>query len=465
MESSQKTLEQIQKELQGAVQKGVVVETHFWVTFQKSEDLLIQLMNTETPPPPLPPGADESIEFGWVLYYLNNKAPSWLKPILKFLKMPPSKITTKEWDHWWTIWEGEGKLTGDGSLVSTAKYAELDMGDPKGTGWPLAILNFLYYKLFPKKIHPFVHNDPPTTIKITPSSQPSLKIALFGDWGTGKYKDGNLPDSPSQMVMQQITKQNPDIMIHLGDVYYAGLESEEQNNLLNCWKPAPLGNFTLNSNHEMYDGANGLYKTALASPVFEKQKGATYFSITYGDWVIIGLDSAYNATDMYMDGVINDTYQSGPEGFIATQSKGKKIILLTHHNPMDVQGKYTNSLWNDVVKDSLMGRHPEVWYWGHIHNGVVYNNTAASRSTLARCLGHSGIPFGNAEWLEGNHNGNISTIDYYAHTPLENPSPNNKLRVKNGFAILEIKDGKLTEIWYDQDGTLSWTSKAPELSY
>jgi hypothetical protein len=39
-------------------------------------------------------------------------------------------------------------------------------------------------------------------------------------------------------------------------------------------------------------------------------------------------------------------------------------------------------------------------------------------------------PFGNAEWLEGNNNGNISTVDHYAHTPLENPSPNNKLRVK-----------------------------------
>lgn len=463
MESSQQTaLEQKQKQLRDALEQGATIESHLWVTLQESEDQLIQLMNTPTPPGP---DAKGSIEFGWALYYLNNKAYTWLKDLLIAMGMPSSKITTEEWDRWWKIWKGEGVLTGDGSLVSTAKYAEMD------TEWSLALLSFIYYYLRPDKIHPFVTN--PAILTITPSSSdennprtlPSLKIALFGDWGTGKYKDGNLSDSPSQLVMQQITKQKPDIMIHLGDVYYAGFGYEEQNNLLNCWQPAPFGNFTLNSNHEMYDGANGLYTTALASSVFKKQQGTTYFSITYGDWVILGLDSAYNATSMYMDGVINDAYQSGPDGFIASHSKDKKVILLTHHNPMDIQGKKTNSLWKDVVINSLAGRSPEAWYWGHIHNGVVYNNNAVSGSTLTRCLGHSGIPFGNADWLHNTNNENISTIDYYAHTPLDNPSPNNRLRVKNGFAILEIKEGKLTETWYDQDGAPAWTSKAPELTY
>jgi len=450
--SEQRALEEKQNQLKEALQQGAVPDSHLWEILQESEDQLIQLMNTPTPPPP---DAKGNIEFGWALYYLNTKTDPWLRDLLKAIGMPSSKITTQEWDRWWKTWKGEGVLTGDGSLVSTAKYAEMD------TGWSLALLSFLYYYFKPSKIHSFVTN--PAKIHIDSSLQPSLKIALFGDWGTGKYKDGNLHNSPSQLIMQQISKQNPDIMIHLGDVYYAGFGYEEKNNLLNCWQPAPLGNFTLNSNHEMYDGANGLYATGLRSPIFEKQQGTTYFSITYGDWVIIGLDSAYKATSMYMDGVINDAHQSGPDGFIATQSKDKKTILLTHHNPVDVQGKHQNTLWNDVVSNSLDGRFPDVWYWGHIHNGVVYNTDAASGSTLGRCLGHSGIPFGNADWLQGTNNGNINTIDYYAHTPLDNPSPNNRLRVKNGFAILEIKDGELTETWYDQDGAHAWTSRAAEL--
>ncbi|MEK6153932.1 metallophosphoesterase [Flavobacteriaceae bacterium 3-367] len=440
----QQALQEKQQLVYDALQSGSQIEPSFWITLRESEDQLIQLMNTPTPPGP---DAKGNIEFGWALYFLNNSdlISESLREKLRKAGMPTSDINDKEWSRWWEIWQGKGVLLGDGSLVSTATCAVMD------PGWSLALIGYLLVALNINPPRPLAHN--PATLNIDPDTQKSLKIALFGDWGTGKYRDGNLPHSPSQLVMQQMAKAKPDIMIHLGDVYYAGLGYEEQWNLLDCWESAALGNFTLNSNHEMYDGAKGLYHTALASPIFEKQQGTTYFSIAYGDWVVLGLDSAYNATGMYMDGAINDPYQPGPDGFIARQAKGKKVIVLTHHNPMDVQGRQTNTLWTDVVTHSLNGKHPEVWYWGHIHNAVVYSDSAPSGATKARCLGHGGIPFGHAQWLV-----NAPHVDYYANTPLEKPVPRNELRVKNGFAILEIKDGELTETWYDQDGKVAWST-------
>jgi Calcineurin-like phosphoesterase len=437
--TEQTALLKVQKSLHDKLQSGASLDSQLWAFLVESESVLIQLMNNN-PPSPQTQG---NVEFGWALYYLNNDAPSWLTTPLRNAGMPTSKITASDWVTWWDIWNGEGVLLGDGTLLYTSSYGQMD------PGWSISLIYYMLQEIDILSKPPLPNT--PATLDL--SALPSLKIAIFGDWGTGSYPDGNLPNSSSQLVMAQIAKQNPDVMIHLGDVYYAGLPSEEQNKLLDCWQQAPHGNFTLNSNHEMYDVADGLLNTALTNPIFADQNNTTFFSINYGDWVIIGLDSAYNATSFYMDGVINDSFQSGPNGFINTQAKNKKTILLTHHNPIDVQGLCTNDLWQDVVVNSLGGAKPDVWYWGHVHNGVVYNDKAASDSTLARCLGHAAIPFGDASWLH-----NQPTVDYYTHTPLNDGFKNNALRMKNGFAILEISNGQLTETWYDQDGVQCWTS-------
>ena len=48
----------------------------------------------------------------------------------------------------------------------------------------------------------------------------ATRLAIVGDWGTGEQVATNL--------MQQVASLNPDVLIHLGDVYYAGTQSEEQ---------------------------------------------------------------------------------------------------------------------------------------------------------------------------------------------------------------------------------------------
>jgi Calcineurin-like phosphoesterase len=444
---------------------SVGINASLWTGFQADEHLLIQLMHTAPPtngpyPKITTPG---NIEYGWVLYYLNVDLPAsgsaglWLQQQLTTIfKMPKSKITASDWTSWQAIWNAEGILLGDGSLVSSQLFAVMD------TGWSLAVLDYLRLQIGLSSLAPFATNA--KAINIDPSTQTSLSIAIMGDWGTGNYTDGPSQTSPSNQIMAQIAALKPDMVIHLGDVYYAGSDNvlifsgEEQTNLVDAWAyNAPLGNFTLNSNHEMYSGANGYYNVALKSPLFANQTNTSYFSITYGDWVILGLDSAYNSSGMNMQGRITDPYQPA---FIQAQAANKNTIVLTHHNPVDLLGQNTNPLWDDLMASSaLNGAAPAIWYWGHIHNGIVYSeNAVTSESTRARCLGNAAIPIGTANWLLQEQQQSQSTIDFFTNTALNDGNANNALRVKNGFAILTIQNGTVTETWYDQSGAISWTS-------
>lgn len=436
-----------------------------WDGYQVDEELLILLMDSFPPnngpyPSPTTPG---NLEFSWVLYFLNITLPQTSffgkqlqETLTNDFDMPPANpIVVANWSAWEDTWGGEGVLLGDGSLVSTQVFAVLD------PGWSLAVLDYIRLKIDLESLAPF--NTNPNAITINPDNKTSLKIAIMGDWGTGNYPDGSSNNSPSNKIMTAIGNLSPDIVVHLGDVYYAGsdnfliFEGEEQINLIEAWNyNAPLGNFTLNSNHEMYGGANGYFNVALKSDLFKNQTGpdvsgnpTSYFSITYGNWVIVGLDTAYNATKEYMQGRITDAFQPA----FLHQFKGKNVIILSHHNPIDTLGQVLNSLWTDVTGPKALNGSPAMWYWGHIHNGIVYNNTAVSKTTLARCLGNGAIPIGKAQWLEGQ-----STIDYFTQTPLGDTDPNNALRVKNGFAILTIENGVVSESWYDQDGNNSWNN-------
>jgi hypothetical protein len=446
--------------------EGKNIFSFLWKGLEQDEQLLIKLMNAFAPHPgPYPSPKDPgNIEYGWGLYFLNVILPVKLPVLGKTLKntltkvfgMPNTGISKTEWSDWEKTWNSSGVVMGDGSLVSTQKYAIMDMG------WAWAVIDFIELYIKYKPIAPFrVH---PNTVKIDSNTKTNLRIAIIGDWGTGNYQDGPSKNSPAVQIMQQIEKMAPDMLIHLGDVYYAGSKKQEQENLLDQWTyNAPLGNFTMNSNHEMYDGAEAYYNTALASSLFTPYQSSkdpntgkeyppcSYFSIEYGDYIILGMDSAYNATGMYLDGRITNTDQLNFMN--QADSKGKKIVLMTHHNPIDTLGEAPNKLWTDVTASNGLNNPPYMWYWGHIHNGIVYNNKAASGNTLARCLGNSSIPIGTGRWLKNNY------IDYFTNTPLNDGDPDHKLRVKNGFAMLTVTSNSIEETWYDQSGNACWTQK------
>ena len=427
-----------------------------WIYLQQSELMFIDFMKNKTEP------TGGSIEYGPALYLLHQLPEPIVLILIDKMDMPTTKIKTQDWEIWMQdVRNGPGAVAGDGTLYLEKTYAQLDFG------WTESLVYYLYYRHEKRK--DAIFGKTPVITNIT--GQASLTIAIMGDWGTGnRYSDEGFAP-PSQLVKTAITALNPapDITLHLGDVYYAGLPNEEMNKMLKLFPKSRLANFTLNSNHEMYDGANGYFNMALSNTLFQKtQNNTSYFAVTFGNWVIIGLDTAYYDTSkMYMDGALYDAAQLK---FIKDLkiSSTQKIILMTHHTGLNAAGTALTPPTFDgtSIKKPLftqvynaLGRYPDYWYYGHIHNGIVYNNLSkageykcpSGSSPQLRCVGHAAIPFGKGNALfTGNKNNR--EITYFAQTKMVNSNPPSnflKARVQNGFAVIKLTATGITETFYE----------------
>lgn len=472
----------------------------FFKFLQESEAqalALIAYVNDPTRTPPVvPPQGD--VEVGFVLYWIHYPPPkfsAWLneKGILQDAvrvlfdglrkDAPPTRITPTAYnnlmgkiDHYGVPWD-------DGTLFGFHHYEQLD------EDWIYAAINYAINVKFPDLIAPFPTGKPVTTPPTNPAPIPLTRkdgntsldpvIGIVGDWGTGYYtedKENGGIDCPAKRVMAQMTGPNSppvDYLIHLGDVYYAGTDwrpppGEEQNNFYNLWPDQGTGrNFTLNSNHEMYGDGSGYFDITLQSPgKFTAQKGLSYFALTYGPWLILGLDSAYysdaeNGLKFYMEGAIGTQANDSQMQWIAQFRRHKgPIMIMTHHDACDLTGSNLTPLYNQVR--SALQRAPTLWYWGHVHNAIVYKHLydmsgspVIQTPTKGRCCGHGAVPFGTGWALEKSQQQDISNILYFAHTPdnaLPNtggPKPKNP-RVKNGYALVTLhKDGGFSEGFYE----------------
>lgn len=319
-------------------------------------------------------------------------------------------------------------VTPSGEIVGFGKFEQLD---PE---WAEAAVEWLEHYC---DRHPFVTN--PATITIPDT----VTIALAGDWGTGNWKT----NAPSQKVAAAMRARNPDYTIHLGDVYYAGTKDEETQNFVAIWPQGSKGSFALNSNHEMYAGGFGYYDVALQNGMFKAQNGTSYFVLENNHWLIVGLDSAYDADEagLYQDGKLNDTQIAFLKGVAAKASQeNKKVIALSHHQGLDLKGTPKDPLWSQVT--GALGGSLACWYWGHIHSCAVYQ---PNNGVLGRCCGHAAIPYGDAAELEGN------TTVVWRETQSAN-DPDIPLRILNGFALLTLDGGKLSEAFIDENNQTKW---------
>ena len=395
-----------------------------------------------------------NIELGPFLHYMNHP-PFELAILTKLVvaamemaeghKLPESQFTPETFDAMVELAGKEGIVAKGGQIYGKDKYEQLD------PGWIFSLFMFVIYELGIEEYHAF--GKSPQIINV-PTDKPTL-IAVVGDWGTGKFaKDGG----PAVAVMKGIEQLNPDYVIHLGDVYYAGTDHEEEHNLLDLW-PGSLGtemSFTLNSNHEMYDGANGYFAKALeAGGPFSAQRQTSYFAIRRGEWLFLGLDSAYYSDPhkLFMNPNLG-----GPDGDQASWIKDNfqdqdpaRVVVFSHHTPVNLGGDALNDpgnpegLWNEVVT-ALGNKTPGTWYFGHTHNAAVYTKTSAigEAGCNGRLAGHGAIPYGESVTLQKSLDSGL--IEYFPKTHL---GPD-EIRVRNGFATMEIGvDGSMTERFYE----------------
>lgn len=465
-------MEQLANELNKALTSLPKEKTAGYYDYLVASDALLKATITyfeSGKRPVLPFGG--SVEFGILPYWLKNrkdipdyeKIPSWIITILKVLDesgaVPPPKITSEDYQCLLAAINEGTAISFDGTMFGEAAYGQLN------SDWLQAVVNDILTHAYGKA--PW--GTTPALKTLEGASSDSIKIAIFGDWGTG--------EADAQDVVSAAMALKPDYLIHLGDVYYTGTPDKneevlywgmnnETDKLVDLW-PADQAtgtSYTLNSNHEMYCGGRGYFDDALGSTIFSHQKSTSYFLLQNDDWQIFGLDSAYDTpATLYMEGALNADQIT----FLNNNyDSSKRVILLTHHNAWDVTGQSivptgSGSLWQDAL-NGLGGTPPDYWYWGHIHDGVIYQPVEnGGIKTNIRCIGHAAMPYG-APWgltVPGSQppfqpSDYINSVKFFAGTPVNPSLPGGQ--VKNGFAMITLTGKGITEAMYDSDGKQTW---------
>ena len=217
------------------------------------------------------------------------------------------------------------------------------------------------------------------------------KIALLSDWGA--------PNIHAQRLGELAIGKGAHYVIHLGDIYYSGTESECKT-FLDRWPlrgadaaPMKSKSFALNGNHEMYSLGKPFFTMVL--PAFGQE--ASYFTLFNTDWQFQGIDTAYQPFSI--SGGKDDTrlqvQQQWLEASIAG-NKDKKNIFLTHNQPVSAhlpEFEAAQHLMDEVrlLQQELGGDVIYGWFFGHEHRCAIYDDKFPFASFRARMIGNGSI--------------------------------------------------------------------------
>ena len=354
-----------------------------------------------------------------------------------------------------------------GGIIGRGRYESCD------PNWIQCLVNYYQTRehLRPFPSHKQKPIDPVRLLEGNP-----IRIAVAGDWGTGTTPPSRKPEDQAPFdsagaVAKQMRALGPDLTIHLGDVYYSGLGREEHDNFLQDWPRGNKGSYALNSNHEMYAGGAGYFDVLLEDPDFQRsQQGLSYFALTNQNWLIIGLDTAFLACHQsarYNEGYLSDpAMKNGTDQIewlretLGTHA-GKRVILLTHHDGFSV-----NTLSGELIVRPLYQEVTQImrdvrdwwWYWGHVHNVVVYERIRLGNnsSVTPRCVGHGAIPYlPSRPNPKGMGRGDFRIEWAENDLALRTGS---RRRAPNGFALVTLNRADLHEQYYDEFGQLRWSN-------
>ncbi|MGH9359538.1 MAG: metallophosphoesterase family protein [Terriglobia bacterium] len=271
------------------------------------------------------------------------------------------------------------------------------------------------------------------------------RVAILGDWGTG--------EEAARKVLQQIAAKKPDVVIHLGDVYYSGTEFEDQSYFYQPWTAilnlgeTKIPTFTLSGNHDMYSGGVGYYKL-----IDQLGQPASYFCLRNDDWQFLAMDTGLHDSNPAEMGSAATYLENTELAWHVDKMKNagrRRTVLLSHHPLFSayeaIDGHEINMRLQPQVFDFL----PNValWLWGHEHNFIVYG--PLGRLQRGRCLGHGAFPVGVDE---------VPSAPVFSNVPLITKDASGKsinLGVTeglydHGYAIMDL-NGASGTIAYFQD--------------
>lgn len=212
------------------------------------------------------------------------------------------------------------------------------------------------------------------------------KVAILGDWGTGM-------DDARAMLAEILDEHHPDVILHLGDIYYSGTNEECSRHFADLFDDAfkpprhPVPVYTIPGNHDYYAWGVGFYdmldhKLNQSDPSWHQQ--ASYFCLRSADakWQFLGMDTGQADGDPLDNknpraAVLRDSekaWLADKMNFPGT------TILLVHNQVFSAHSTINVPPAKPYLNDGLMavfeGHYDKIaaWFWGHEHTLVLFRN-------------------------------------------------------------------------------------------
>ena len=283
----------------------------------------------------------------------------------------------------------------------------------------------------------------------TDSSAP-VKIAFVADWATGTELAKN--------VMRCIAAQEPDIVIHLGDVYYSGTKDEMDEHLLKIvreYLPAETRVFNLAGNHDLYAGGEGYYWL-----LGELGQPASYFCLRNDDWQILAIGAPPEIGDPMSSQTKLPSID--PKEVEWHQHKldtadGRKTVMLSHYQLFTASGNIARDVDNNPIAlnpifyeafGSRLGN-IDTWLWGHEHNLAAFEPWAGLER--GRCIGSGAMPVA-LMWKPYETLENLSLPEGFDSPPVMSPDcrlGHDGDHYNHAFSVLTV-EGSAGEMRYFQ---------------
>jgi len=214
---------------------------------------------------------------------------------------------------------------------------------------------------------------PTETIKF---DKDRLRLAVVGDGG---YK-GVAQENVLRMITTRHQEVPFDLLIHLGDTYFAASAAEMLRNFLSPFMATGLRVLTLLGNHDLYFGAEPFNDALniLAQP-------GRYFCIENNYWRIACLDSALASERILRHQGLLDEGQLKWLYRLISDSGQRNVVIMSHH-PI-VSGWSAGSLsLKAQLRHALKAGRVVSCYWGHEHMCATYEKSSCG--FYGACVGN-----------------------------------------------------------------------------
>ncbi len=308
----------------------------------------------------------------------------------------PSGLDPQAWTCARLGWQLLQAELGTDALLRTRLEDQL-LGSRCDPRWAGTLVSYLdYFGPYGRRADiPYIRPDlaGPGVIEIAPDA----RIALLSDWGTGRRT--------ALAVLRDLAQHQPDILVHLGDIYYAGTPSECEHNFhrpmtaeLRAVRHPAI--YTLSGNHDMYSGGEGYYGLIGRLNDGAARQRASYFCLRSRDrrWQFLAMDTGLNAYDPFERHPLTRIDPAEEAWLLARIAEFEgQTVLLSHHPLFSALARigpggplpYNPNLMASFGRFAAAGR-IAAWFWGHEHTMALYQPYRGL--ARGRCIGCGAIP-------------------------------------------------------------------------